>query len=210
MDATADAAGAAVRAQVDPLWMAMLQFRERKFEACAESCTELLARDGRDQAAMFLKCRALTMAEYVDDTELEEEGMAELLLDDNTTASVPRPGTSLNRPMTGSRGGGFDQSIRPVSSSGRPLTGFARPGTVGRPITGQDAVRTAMKDWWWKARLGKCYYKLGLFRDAEKQLKSSIRDQDMVSTHLELQKVFLRLDQPKTAQEGLARAIEEH
>ena len=26
------------------------------------------------------------------------------------------------------------------------------------------------KDWWWKARLGKCYYKLGMYRDAEKQV----------------------------------------
>ena len=25
------------------------------------------------------------------------------------------------------------------------------------------------QDWWWKARLGKCYYQLGLYRDAEKQ-----------------------------------------
>ena len=289
-----DSAGAAVKAQLDPLWFAMLQFRERKFEECAERCTEMLTRDGRDQAAMFLKCRALTMQEYLDDTELEEEGVAELLLDDNTTASIPRPGTSLNRPQTGARGTGFDPSIRPVSSSGRPLTGFSRPGTVGRPITGQEAVRTAMtgnrtaqggsrpvtslgrelrlgtasvqaqpggaflnidrldftklvkknpamargicdyliyhernvkkalelcaegtkheamSDWWWKARLGKCYYKLGLFRDAEKQFKSSLKNQDMVSTHLELHKIYLRLDQPKTALEGLAKALEEH
>ena len=72
----------AVKAQLDPLWFAMLQFRERKFEECAERCTEMLTRDGRDQAAMFLKCRALTMQEYLDDTELEEEGVAELLLDE--------------------------------------------------------------------------------------------------------------------------------
>ena len=38
---------------------------------------------------------------------------------------------------------GFYPSIRPVSSSGRPLTGFSRQATVGRPITGQEAVRTA-------------------------------------------------------------------
>ena len=37
---------------------------------------------------------------YVDDTEMEEEGVAELLLDENATAAMPRPGTSLTRPMT--------------------------------------------------------------------------------------------------------------
>ena len=42
------------------------------------------------------------------------QGVAELLLDDNATASLPRPGTSFNRPATGQRGQGFDQSIRPV------------------------------------------------------------------------------------------------
>ena len=26
------------------------------------------------------------------------------------------------------------------------------------------------KAWWWKTRLGKCYYKLGLYRDSEKQV----------------------------------------
>ena len=26
-------------------------------------------------------------------------------------------------------------------------------------------------DWWWKERLGKCYYMLGLFREAEKQVR---------------------------------------
>ena len=48
------------------------------------------------------------------------------------------------------------------------------------------------QDWWWKARLGKCYHKLGLFRDAEKQFKSAIKDQDMILTNLELVKVGFR------------------
>jgi tetratricopeptide repeat protein 8 len=25
------------------------------------------------------------------------------------------------------------------------------------------------KNWWWKERIGKCYYLLGLYREAEKQ-----------------------------------------
>ena len=55
------------------------------------------------------------------------------------------------------------------------------------------------EDWWWKARLGKAYYQLGMLRDAEKQFKSSLNDEDIVLTTLELCKVYLRLDQPKTA-----------
>jgi tetratricopeptide repeat protein 8 len=33
------------------------------------------------------------------------------------------------------------------------------------------------KDWWWKSRLGKCYYQLGMLREAEKQFKSALKHQ---------------------------------
>jgi len=57
--------------------------------------------------------------------------------------SMPRPGTSLSAPKTG---GGSNQSVRPVSSSGRPLTGFSRPATnSGRPLSGQVAVDAAFR-----------------------------------------------------------------
>jgi hypothetical protein len=35
-----------------------------------------------------------------------------------------------------------------------------------------EATKVAdFKDWWWKSRLGKCYYQLGMYRDAEKQVR---------------------------------------
>lgn len=52
-----------------------------------------------------------------------------------------------------------------------------------------------LQDWWWKARLGKCYYQLGLLRDAEKQFKSALKSVDMISVSLELCKIYLRMDQ---------------
>jgi len=56
------------------------------------------------------------------------------------------------------------------------------------------------KDWWWKARLGKAYYRLGLYRLAEKQYKSSMKNRAMVSTTLELGKMYAhKLDEPNTA-----------
>lgn len=65
---------------------------------------------------------------------------------------------------------------------------------------GSEATKTAeFKDWWWKARLGKCYYQLGMFRDAEKQFQSALKQQEMISTYLELSKIPLRLDQPNQA-----------
>jgi tetratricopeptide repeat protein 8 len=185
----------------------------------------------------------------------------------------------------------MNQSVRPMSSSGRPLTGFARPGTQsrkgtssgrgveaafagGRPGTSRpmsvagrflrlgtqsmlsegeefinvdrldlrkyskrpalakalldyiiyhdhnpkkglelaaEATKAAdFKDWWWKARLGKCYYQLGMFREAERQFKSAIKQQAMVIPYLELSKIYLRLDQPNTALDTYKKASEIH
>lgn len=65
-------------------------------------------------------------------------------MDDNAVASMPRPGTSLSRPMTKASGAG-DQSMRPMTQSGRPLSGFLRPGTSSRPGSGAVSVSQALK-----------------------------------------------------------------
>jgi hypothetical protein len=61
-----------------------------------------------------LKMRALTLQVYVDDIEGEEEGIAETLLDNDTIAAMPRPGTSLRNPGTAFT----DQGFRPKTQSG--------------------------------------------------------------------------------------------
>lgn len=55
------------------------------------------------------------------------------------------------------------------------------------------------KDPWWKVQLGKCYFLLGLNRDAEKQFKSALKQQPAIETYLRLARIYLRLDQPITA-----------
>jgi len=71
-------------------------------------------------------------------------------------------------------------------------------------------VEADYKDWWWKARLGLCYYQLGLLRDAERQFKSSNKEQPMVSTVLMLCKVYVRLDQPNNAIKTYEQALINH
>mmetsp|Transcript_18547 Transcript_18547/g.18628 ORF Transcript_18547/g.18628 Transcript_18547/m.18628 type:complete len:502 (+) Transcript_18547:215-1720(+) len=264
---------------MDPLWKAMSKLRRGHYEDCIEVCDELLGANPGDQAAWFIKCKATIKMNYIDDIELDEEGVAEMLLDENAVASMPRPGTSLNAPQGTARGAGqFDQGMRPVTQSGRPVTGFIRPSS-SRPMSGTTSVRDALQssrrsgtarpmtnlgrevrlgtaslsstgalvdveklnikkyaartglamvlvdyllyvehnprkalelcseatkaheyqDWWFKARLGKCYFKLGLLREAEKQMRSSLKAQPAVNTYLELVNVYLRLDLPNTA-----------
>lgn len=264
----------------------MTHFRFRQWQSCLDQCDTILAKNPLDQAAWLLKVRALTEQGAVDETELEEEGLAEVLLDDNATAKLPRPGTSFKRPLTNC---GTSQGIRPTSKSGRPLTGFARPGTQStRPSTMEAAVKTprtalatarpvttasgrfvrlgtasmvsgmsdvfidtarldlrryagrpslckglfryllhvandtlkalelaavateqsGFTEWWWKSGLGLCYYRLGLYRDAEKQFLSSLRDHPTIYTTLLLAKVYVRLDQPQNAIQCYTRGLE--
>jgi hypothetical protein len=51
----------------------MSKMRRRKVDDAINICGDLLAANPRDQAVWYLKCRALTAQQYVDDTEMEEE-----------------------------------------------------------------------------------------------------------------------------------------
>jgi tetratricopeptide repeat protein 8 len=270
---------------MDPAFYALSLLRRRKLDECVASATTILDKNPYDQQVWAIKARALTVKAWIDDTEMEEEGVAELLLDENAMNAAPRPGTSLANPQSsgGSRAG------RPSSNAGRPLSGYARPGSsarsgsraggvegafqgnrpgTSRPVTssgrfvrlGTASMRseeggpfinaerldfkkyaqrpplakvlcdyilyhdhnprkalelcaeateaTKFTDWWWKARLAKCYYQLGLYRDAEKQFRSALKQSDQVVCLLELGKVFLKLDQPLTVLEMFEKAIE--
>lgn len=52
------------------------------------------------QAAWTLKMKALTQQIYVDDLETDEEGIADILMDENAIAQMAKPGTSLKTPNT--------------------------------------------------------------------------------------------------------------
>ena len=57
-----------------------------------------------------MKTRALTEQVYVDEVDVDEEGIAEMMMDDNSIAQVARPGTSFKKPETGK--GGPSQGVR--------------------------------------------------------------------------------------------------
>jgi len=58
----------------------------------------------------MLKMRALTEQLYVDEVDIDEEGIAETLMDSNAIANVPKPGTSLKLPTTAS--GAISRGVR--------------------------------------------------------------------------------------------------
>jgi len=258
---------------MDPFFMACSCFRRRKFDECIKHCSSILAKNALDQSAWILKMRALTEQAYVDEVEIDEDGIAEML-DENVLAQVSRPGTSLKAP--GTSNSSLSMAMRPLTQNGRPLSGAVRPGTqsnrpgtmeqvlrtarssyTARPLTNssgrfvrlgtasmlegpdeqfinltrlnfnkyseipnlakplfeyifyhENDIRNALQlaalasenckftDWWWKVQLGKCYYRLGMFRDAEKQFASALKNNVHIDTYLYLSKVYVKLDQP--------------
>lgn len=262
---------------MDPLWLAQSKFMRQKYDECVEICTKILTEHSTDRAAWFLKCRALTELDRIDDDDVEADGIAEIIMSDDAVAKTPRPGTSLKSSQSkGSGLPGQHGSARPMSGV-RPISGFARPNSglqsgradlksafkgnrpgTTRPMSvagrflrlgtqsmlsqgdrfinastlncAKFAKRPAMakalmmylvhcekdhrkalelaslctknvmfKDWWWKYQLGMCYYSLGMYRDAERQINSALKMKKMVEIYIGLAKIYKKLDQPNTA-----------
>jgi tetratricopeptide repeat protein 8 len=76
--------------RMDPLWSALSKLRRGKYELCIAACDEILAENPGDQAAWMCKCRAVIKQNFIDDIELDEEGVAEMLMDENALAAMPR------------------------------------------------------------------------------------------------------------------------
>lgn len=113
--------------QVDLLYEAYGALRRADYSACRDICTELLARDPSDQAALLLRAQCAIENTYFDETEFEEGALDPLIAKQEAKqaqTAVARLATSL-----GTRAG----SARPVS--GRATTGFVRPLTcaAGKP-----------------------------------------------------------------------------
>ena len=59
-------------------------------------------------------------------------------------------------------------------------------------IASEATALVNYNDWWWKSRVGKCQFKMGMIKDAERQFPSALKSQDMVALQLELAKVAVR------------------
>lgn len=64
-------------------------------------------------------------------------------------------------------------------------------------------------DWWWKNRLGRAYYLLNLFPEAEQQFRSSLTTTPNIDSRLELAKLYVRIDQPIKAMAELENGLEQ-
>jgi tetratricopeptide repeat protein 8 len=60
---------------INPILLAQSRLRRRRFDDAIEICTDCLRQNALDQQAWFIKVRATTLKNWIDDTELEEEGV---------------------------------------------------------------------------------------------------------------------------------------
>ena len=60
-------------------------------------------------------------------------------------STAPRPGTSLQRIGTSMKGFGQNQLTKPMTSSGRPLSGVVRPGSIRGTSSSQNRLQTVSK-----------------------------------------------------------------
>jgi tetratricopeptide repeat protein 8 len=108
---------------MDKFTLAMSRFKRNKFEECIILCDELTKLNEKDLAAQLLKTHAIRRKNHIDDLEIDDEGLGDKLLDEHKISNQAKPGTSFS----GSKG--VNQAVRPMSSSGRPLSGVVRPNS---------------------------------------------------------------------------------
>ncbi|KAJ3105780.1 Cullin-4B [Phlyctochytrium planicorne] len=249
-------------------------------------------------------CRSLAALARIDDLEFDLDTVDQEL-DGIAETSLPRPSTSIKRVATAQNrsqdpaAAASSFSVRPLSGRGRVVTGYARPLTSTRDLTGSDrslnrtgtgrvtlssAGRAGLmtpslinepggpfinldrldlkkystkavlskalfeyifdhcgdmkkalelashaltssnyKNWWWKLQIGRCFLRLNLFKDAERYLQSSLKEQviyfsvaqssnehskDMLITRQYLGKLFLKLGQTNSALQVYKEATE--
>ena len=104
---------------MDPMYVALNLFRRRKFEECANKCTDILKEEAQNQAAWVLKMRALTHQVAYDDIDVMETLAESAATNENPLTTTARPGTSL-----------MNAKKRDATTTGQ------RPATQGRPMSG--------------------------------------------------------------------------
>ena len=113
--------------------LAISRFYRKKYDDCIKICDTILEQSPNDLSAQLLKTHCIRRKNYVDHLESDESSIGDLILDDHSISTLPRPGTSL-------RGVGTGVGGRPITSSGRPMTGVVRAGTVSRVGTSSGNI----------------------------------------------------------------------
>ena len=115
--------------------LAISRFYRKKYDDCIKICDDILSESPNDLSSQLLKTHCIRRKNYVDHLESDESSIGDLILDDHSISTLARPGTSLKAVGNNINGGN-----RPITSSGRPMTGVVRPGTISRVGTSSGNI----------------------------------------------------------------------
>lgn len=129
---------------MDTYYEAVSLYRRRKYDQCIELCNGLLQKNVNNQGPWELKMKAMTQRVYIDDIEADDGVVVNDDLDTSYMATAPRVGTSL-RINTAGVDFKLSGSSRPRTSTGRAVTGMARPGTLSQRAGTSMGNKTGMR-----------------------------------------------------------------
>ena len=121
--------------------------KDDKYNECIQLCTKRLNEDPRDETAWLLKVKSLIELARVHTEEWdignEEVDESDFMLQEpSKVVTGLRPGTSLRTGANNDQSFSNSQSMRPVTKSGRPLTGTTRlSSSMARKATASQAKR---------------------------------------------------------------------
>ena len=114
--------------------LAISRFYRKKYDECIKICDSILSQNTNDLSAQLLKTHCIRKKNYIDHLESDESSIGDMILDDHSISTLPRPGTSFKAVTS------QNSAARPITSSGRPMTGVVRPGTVSRVGTSSGNI----------------------------------------------------------------------
>ena len=75
----------------DLFFLAISRYKRQKYDKALELCDEFLSKNKSDLAAWLLKCKILTRQAWVDDLEIEDEGLADMIMGINEKMKILYP-----------------------------------------------------------------------------------------------------------------------
>ena len=75
--------------------LAISRFYRRKYDECIKICDSILSQNPNDLSSQLLKTHCIRRKNYIDHLESDESSIGDMILDDHSISTLPRPGTSF-------------------------------------------------------------------------------------------------------------------
>ncbi|CAG4971366.1 unnamed protein product [Parnassius apollo] len=153
-------------------------YRTKQYEECLQLCDKVL-KDKSDRMVEFIRMRAMTSQVKVAGNGYEEVDYFPYQdsLTSTALAKTPRPGTSFDKKITTAH--------------------LTQSNAMDIAFQAQKTDLTV--DWWWNYSLARCYYTLGMYRQADDCLRRALKLTKHICIYLRLIALYVAMNQPISA-----------